>query len=279
MNKYIIIASVLFFLILLFILVMSVILKNKKYGFNQNKVIDKKKIYAFRCVPCDNDVCYALTLIKLNRFPFSKCNFWGSIIFKWLTEGKISVVDGYSDGNGNVVSCIDLNKNSFFNNQQETSLYNMLHEASIDGYLTKEKFQKWCGNNRKKFISLYDNIINSGINSLKNTNRIYKTKDKKICKVSNVMDDKIYNDSINLLGFKIILDKFVNGEINDRFESDNWNQYIVFSYLFNMSSEVINRLEKVYPFAYHRFNLDIKNVHFVDDFVKSAVRYAKKRKK
>ena len=45
-------------------------------------------------------------------------------------------------------------------------------------------------------------MVNDTINSLKSDGHIYRRVNKDECKKKNVMDDKIYEDSIQLYGLK-----------------------------------------------------------------------------
>ena len=194
------------FILIVFISIRNIILSG--YGYVGNKVIDKKNVPMFRDIPCNKDIYYANTLIKLNDFNYKQGNILGAIILKWIRNDKIGFLNEEVGEFNRNARIIDLTRNPVFDNDKETKLFKMMFEASCDGYLETKEFEKWCSNNYSKFLDLFTKIENEYINNLKDNGNIYKRVSKTECKKKNVMDDKIYNDSIELYGLKKYLLEF-----------------------------------------------------------------------
>ena len=217
------------------------------YGYSGNKVIDKKNVPMFRDIPCNKDIYYANTLIKLNNFDYKEGNILGAIILKWIRNDKIGFVNKEVGVFNKNTSVIDLTRNPIFDNENESKLFKMMFDASRDGYLETKEFEKWCSNNYSKFLNLFTRIENDCINILKNNGSIYTRVNKEECKKKNVMNDKIYNDSIELYGLKKYLLEFSRMDTKEVMEVKLWDEYLMFAYLFGIADKVCKQLKDMYP--------------------------------
>ena len=64
---------------------------------------------------------------------------------------------------------------------------------------------------------------------------------------SNVMDDMIYNDSVQLYGLKIFLQEFSDMKNKEAIEVKLWDEYLMFAYLFGMADKVAKQFKNLYP--------------------------------
>ena len=76
---------------------------------------------------------------------------------------------------------------------------------------------------------------------------IYERTYKEECKYKNVMDDIIYNDSIQLYGLKKYLEEFSNMDTKEVMEVKLWDEYLMFAYLFGIADKVAKQLKDMYP--------------------------------
>ena len=78
-----------------------------------------------------------------------------------------------------------------------------------------------------------EEIVNNQIDELYHNNYIRDRNNSKECHKKYVMEDKIYFDSIKLLGLKKFLNEFSpdDKEIKD---VHMWNNYLIYAYLFGM---------------------------------------------
>lgn len=140
------------------------------YGYKNNKTIDKKNTPLYRDIPCNKDIYYANTLVKLNNTLFNnykETNIFGAIILKWVKENKIAFQNGPSGKFNKNTSSINLTLNPTFDNVLEKELFDIMHEASADGILETKELEKWCNKNYSKFFNLFERINTVEIHKLK----------------------------------------------------------------------------------------------------------------
>lgn len=226
------------------------------YGYIGNKKIDKKNIPMFRDIPCNKDIYYANALIKLNNFNYQESNILGAIILKWVRNNKIAFKNEKTGIFNKDTSVIDLTMNPTFDNELEEKLFKMMYEASKDGMLETKEFEKWCKNHYSEFLSLFKRIENDTISSLKSNGLIYKRKNKEECKRKNIMNDKIYNDSVELYGLKKYLEEFSRMNTKEVMEVKLWDEYLMFAYLFGIADKVAKQLKDMYPEILEQPNTD-----------------------
>lgn len=220
------------------------------YGYKNNKVINKKETPLFRDIPCNKDIYYANTLTKLNNEIFTgykETNIFGAIILKWVKENKVKFINQTKGVFDKETSSIDLTLNPTFDNVLEKELFDIMHEASIDGILETKELEKWCNKNYSKFFNLFERINTVEIHKLKNDNHIYNRTDKNECKKKNVMDDTIYEDSTKLYGLKKFLEEFSRIDTREVLEVHIWDEYLMFAYIFGIADKVAKQLKNLYP--------------------------------
>lgn len=244
------------------------------YGYKNNKKINKKEVNMFREIPCNKDIYYANALIKLNEFGFKKENILGAIILKWIKEDKIKFKNETKGIFNKETSVIDLTLNPTFEKDVERKLFSMMFEASKDGYLEAKELEKWCKKHYSKFLNTFDSILDNEINTLKSNGHIYKRTDKLECKRKNVMDDKIYEDSVQLYGLKKFFKEFASMSEKQALEVNLWDEYLMFAYLFGMADKVAKQFKNLYPEIIEKMenaNFDYNTFVFIDHISTSSV--------
>ena len=212
------------------------------YGYKNNKLIDRDNVPIFRDVPCNKDIYYAYVLIKLNRFEYDNCNLLSAIILKWVKENKIII------RKENKRRIIDLTLKPKFNKDGfEDNLFKMMYEASNNGILETEEFVMWAKNYDMRFLGLFARLETEIINYLKKKFHIYHRITEDECLYDYVLDDKIYQDSVELYGFKKYLEEFSLMEDKEIHDLKLWNEYLMFAALFGISNRVFKQLKKLYP--------------------------------
>ncbi len=217
------------------------------YGYKDNKTINKKEVPMFRDIPCKKDIYYANALINLNNFGYKETNILGAILLKWLRNDKIAFKNETTGIFNKETSVIDLTRNPVFDNELEQRLFDVMYKASGDGILESKELEKWAKKNYDKFFSLFERIKNSEIDKLEKEGHIYKRKDKEECKKRNVMDDIIYNDSVELYGCKKFLQHFSDINNKEAIEVKLWDEYLMFAYLFGIADKVAKQFKNLYP--------------------------------
>lgn len=247
-NIFDIIAHIFPFLLPLSIFGASVVkIINSGYGYKDNKVIDKKNVNMYRDIPCNKNIYYANTLTMLNGFNYKETNIFGAILLKWIKENKIGFRNEVKGIFNKETSLIDLTMNSTFEDTLEKELFDIMYTASGDGLLEAKELEKWCRKNYDKFFELFKKINDREINRLKNEGHIYKRINKEDCKKKNIMDDKIYNDSVELYGLKKYLIEFSDMKNKEAFEVHLWDEYLMFAYIFGIADKVAKQFKNLYP--------------------------------
>ena len=244
------------------------------YGYKNNKKIDKNNVPMFRDIPCNKDIYYANTLIKLNNFGYKESNILGAIILKWVRNDKVVFKNEKVGIFNKETSVIDLTRDVTFDNELETKLFKMMKKASKDGILEAKELEKWCKNNYDEFLGLFNRMVNDTINSLKSDGHIYRRVNKDECKKKNVMDDKIYEDSIQLYGLKKYLEEFSRMDTKEVMEVKLWDEYLMFAYLFGIASQVAKQLKDMYPEVIEQMqnqNFDYDTLLFVNNISMRSV--------
>jgi len=236
-----------------------------QYGYKDNKKIDVKNVPMFREIPCNKDIYYANTLVKLNNFGYKESNILGAIILKWVKNKKIIFKNETTGIFNKETSVIDLTLNPTFDNYLEQELFDMMYKASKDGFLETKEFEKWAKKNYSKFLDLFKKIENVEIEKLKQNGHIYKRTNKKECKKKNVMDDMIYEDSKKLYGLKLFLQEFSRINTKEVMEVHLWDEYLMFAYLFGIADKVAKQLKNMYPEVLQQYEgIDYDTIIFVN---------------
>lgn len=246
------------------------------YGYINNKKIKEKETPAFRDIPCDKDLFYANSLMKLNGFGYNATNILGAVILKWVKEEKIKFIKTTKQGlfKEKEEYSIDLNNNPKFENNFEERIFNIMYEASADGILEPNEFKNWTRLNITRFQDLFKNIEDDEETKLKQDGHIYKRKSKEECSRINVMDDKMYEDAKRLLGLKIFLKEFSEIDKRETIEVKIWDEYLMFAYIFGIADKVFNQLKKLYPEIIEQ-NMDNYNaMYMANTFASDAIRAA-----
>ena len=126
----------------------------------------------FRDIPCNKDIYYVNTLIKLNNFGYKESNILGAIILKWVRTDKIGFKNEKTGLFNKETSVIDLTKEVTFDNDLEKELFDMMKIASKDGLLEAREFERWSSNNYSKFLDLFKKIEADCLGELKASNHI-----------------------------------------------------------------------------------------------------------
>ena len=232
---------------IIIVLIIGVRSAMPKYGYKNNKTIDKKNVPMFREIPCNKDIYYANTLIKLNSFDYKESNILGAIILKWVKQSKIRFINKKGGLFNKETSVIDLTLNPDFDNELEKELFDMMYKASKDGMLEAREFERWSSSNYSSFLNLFKKIENAEIDKLNAVGEITKRVDRSECKQPNVMSEKIFDDSVKLYGLKLFLQEFSRIDTREVMEVNLWDEYLMFAYLFGIADKVAKQLKNMYP--------------------------------
>ena len=246
------------------------------YGYKNNKEIDKKNVPNFRDIPCNKDIYYANALIFLNNFGFKETNILGAIILKWVKQEKVGFIKQDVGIFKKEQNCLDLRRNPTFEpGSLEEKLFNVMREASgDDGILEPKEFSKWAKRNYDSFFGIFKSIKNDEISKLRTEGHIYTRANKEECKKNNVMDDKIYEDSVQLYGLKKFLQEFSNINTKETLEVHIWDEYLMFAYLFGIADAVAKQIKNLYPELMEQQDIDYNTIMMINYFSTTTVQAA-----
>ena len=80
------------------------------------------------------------------------------------------------------------------------------------------------------------------------------------------MNDKLYEDSKQLLGLKIFLEEFSSIDKKETMEVHLWDEYLMFAYLFGIADKVMSQLKKLYPELLEQNDIDYNTMRMVNTF-------------
>ena len=243
------------------------------YGYKGNKTIDKRNVPNFRDIPCNKDIYYANALLFLNKFEYRETNILGAIILKWVKEEKIGFIKQDVGFFKKEQNCLDLrNRPTLIEGSREEKLYNIMYEASEDGILEPNEFKRWAKGHYREFFDIFTEIKNDEITKLRSAGHIYPRTNKEECKKKNVMDDKIYEDSIQLYGLKKFLQEFASMNTKETLEVHIWDEYLMFAYLFGIADKVAKQLKNLYPELMEQNpNMDYTTIMMINNFSATTV--------
>ena len=243
------------------------------YGYKNNRTIDKNNVPNFRDIPCEKNIYYANALMFLNNFGYNETNILGAIILKWIKQEKVTFIKQNVGIFKKEQNCLDLRKEATFTaGSEEEKLYNIMKEASGDGILEPKEFGKWAKRHYDQFFRVFKNLKNNEVTRLQNEGHIYPRKDKEECKKKNVMDDKIYEDSVQLWGLKKFLQEFASMDTKEAIEVHLWDEYLMFAYLFGIADKVAKQFKNLYPELMEQNpNMDYTTIMMINSFSATTV--------
>ena len=212
-------------------------------------------------IPCNKNIYYANTLIKLNSFGYKKFNILGAIILKWFSLGYISFKNKKKGVFNKETSFIYLVKDVSINNKFEKKLFDLIRSFCIDGILSFSEFEKLIRSNYGLILEIFDSSLENEMMRLIDKNHIYNRTSIKECKKKNVMDNKLYNDSKKLYGLKKYLDEFLIEDVKEEIDVELLNNYLMFAYLFGIGDKFSNQLKK--SLVLDKMNIDYGTIEFL----------------
>ena len=252
---------------------------NLYFGEKGKILPDDKKIYFYKDIPCDKDLCYAYWVCyqyEINLITSSlKEGFIGAILLKWIHDGYVKVINLekkafiFSDNN----YALELCDNVKLSNPVESELYEILKNASSDGKILKEnEFACWCEENYHCITNWFDNIIVHTSIELKKKalikNRIRKINSKYSLKkkvVDKVVSSKVKCEAIKLKGLRKYLLNFTAMNEKEYFDVHLWQEYLMFAQLLGIADKVSEQFNKLYPSF-----VDIDTVRVVSWFARKC---------
>lgn len=239
---------------------------NRKMNFEKDAKKLPKDIPNYRDIPFDKNIYRAYWVAVTYNLIKKQTDFLGAIILKWVKEQKIGIKKVME---GTIIkkdaTTLDLTKPFSSDNQLEIDLYNMMYEASKDGYLESKEFEKWCNKNYKKILDWFKKVLDDETDKLVAEGKVIIKAEKhpfvKIDKyyVTNEMKD----EAVKLKGFKNFLEEFSRINEKEPIEVNMWEYYLIYAQILGLADRVAKQFKKLYPELINNPNYD----YDYDDFI------------
>lgn len=266
-------------LIIMLILILFVILsytadKRMKTGLNYGKKGKRlpKNVEIFRELPCGKDIYRAYWLAVNYDLIDNKSNFLGTILLKWLKQGKIIITSEKKGIFNEENITISFSSGQKFDIELEEELYEYMHTASRDGLLKSNEFKRWLYNHYEEIFVWFNKILDYQKTRFKDEGKILLKADHSANAsfFSYDIDESLYDEAIKMKGLKKFFDEFENIQDKKIIEINLLDEYLMYAQLFGNAEEVAKQFKKTYPdveYEYYKMN-------FINSMVRSALGYA-----
>ena len=220
-----------------------------KYDFGKNGRKLPKDINKIRDIPFD-DIYKVYLYSTIYHLNYKKTDLLGAVLLKWLKEKRISIEKGTTKILKKEESKIVLSDNFIANNEYEMKLHKMLLEASKDGILESNEFEKWCKNNYAKILRWFDDILDYETEKLLSEGLLQKVeKDSKV-----QITDKFIEEACLVKGVKEFLLEFSRINEKEAIEVNLWDMYLIYAQIFGIADKVAKQFKKLYPNEIEAYN-------------------------
>lgn len=224
---------------------------NYDYGV-KGKKISKEESGFYRDIPCDKDIFKAYFITRIYGLEKKSTDFLGTVLLKWLKEKQINIISYEKDKlvGSKTEYKIDFTKDYIGSNELEKKLYEMFRSASLDNYLEKKEFEKWCSKNYNKILGWFDKIVvdeRKKFIELGLLEEVEQVKLKIFKKKVYKIDDRLRNEAVKLVGLKNFLKEFTLISEREAIEVTLYEEYLMYAQIFGIADKVAKQFKKLYP--------------------------------
>ena len=221
------------------------------YGTEGKKI--PKDVPYFRDIPCKKDIYRAYYIGYQYNIIKNKTDILGAIILKWLKDGMIRIEEKENGGifkKENTVIVLTETDTEKFSELKEKELFNMLYEASKDGYLENKEFEKWCEKSYSKILSWFDKIIQDEQAKLVQEGLIEERKTVKM-KIFHLTKytakPELKQEAFELAGLKRYLNEYTLIKQREAIEVKLFEEYLIFAQIMGIAQKVAKQFKEIYP--------------------------------
>ena len=245
----------------LFTTLFAIYEKKKSFNYGEGGKNFNNDTPYFRDIPCNGDLFRAYYIANQYGILKNKTDLLGAIILKWLKDSLIRI-DKKEAGKifkkENTV--VVLNETNFekINDEYEIKIFNMLYEASKDGILEGNEFERWCTKHYSKVLSWFDNIITKEKRKLKEQG-VISVEEKKFIFFKYKVDtattqmreeaEQIYGLKRYLLDYTLIPDR-------EPPEVHLFEEYLVYAQMLGIAKKVAKDFKDLYPDVIEQSNVN-----------------------
>ena len=226
-------------------------MKRLDYG-KEGKKIPKDVLY-FRDIPCKKDIYRAYYIGYQYNIIKNKTDILGAIILKWLKDGMIRIEEKETGGifsKENTVIVLIETDITKFSEIEEKRLFEMLYEASEDGYLENKEFKRWCKHSYSKILDWFDQIIENEKQKLVQEGLIEEKEEVKMKifkKKKYIATPELKQEAIELAGLKRYLNEYTLIKEREAIEVQLFEEYLIFAQIMGIAQKVSKQFKEIYP--------------------------------
>lgn len=230
-----------------------IIVVGSNNGFDYGKEGKKflKKAPYFRDIPCKGELKQAYYIAYQYGINKNQTDILGAFILQWIKDGIISVEKRKTEKKEETV--IHFHEKQEENRDGvEQEIFQMLKEASTDGYLKEKEFKKWCDKNHQKILKYFEgkkSILEREKQKLVKKGIVGK-QDKKIGGIKltkYTATPELRQMALEIEGLKRFLLDYTLVPEREAIEVHLLEEYLIFAQMLGIANKVAEQFKNIYP--------------------------------
>ena len=228
----------------------------KRLIFNKGYKKINKDVSYFRDIPCNKDIFKAYWIACQYGLVKKKTDFLGAILLKWIKNKNVENTKVLSPILKKEQRGIKLLTSDGLT-PYEIELFEMMRNASVDGVLESNEFERWCKKNYRKILNWFNKVIDNTTMEFVSTGLI--TEETRTFGKRYIVNNNMYNIACEMAGLKKFLNEFSNISKRESIEVTLWEEYLMYAQIFGIAKKVAKEFRELYP--------DVITEVVYDDFV------------
>ena len=240
--------------LLSFAFLFIVFFKIATMGSIQNTKLPRtSEIPYYRDIPCDGDIFKAYYIAHLYHLSANKTDLLGAIILKWLKNGWIRIEQkevGSVFKKEDTIIVLKETDTALMKNSKERELFEMLYQASKDGYLESKEFERWCSHSYERILDWFDDIISKEKQDAMDNNLLVKENIKSLgifTVPATTTTPELTEKAMELAGLKRYLNEYTLIHEREPMAVTLFEDYLIFAQIFGIAKKVAKDFKDIYP--------------------------------
>lgn len=240
--------------LLSFAFLFIVFFKIATMGSIQNTKLPRtSEIPYYRDIPCDGDIFKAYYIAHLYHLSANKTDLLGAIILKWLKNGWIRIEQkevGSVFKKEDTIIVLKETDTALMKNSKERELFEMLYQASKDGYLESKEFERWCSHSYERILDWFDEIISKEKQDAMDNNLLVKENIKSLgifTVPATTTTPELTEKAMELAGLKRYLNEYTLIQEREPMAVTLFEDYLIFAQIFGIAKKVAKDFKDIYP--------------------------------
>lgn len=254
----------LFFIIVIaiFCVVMNQRKKSSNFSFGTEGKKMPKDVPYFRDIPCKKDIFRAYYIGYQYELIKNKTDLLGALILKWEKEELIRI-----EKTDQKMFIVFIKNSESLKDYYEQRLFKILNEASADGYLENNEFEKWCAKSGTELLSYFDKILEREKFELIEEGLII-AKNKKY-----EATPELKQEAKELAGLKRYLKEYTLIKDREAIEVSIFEEYLIYAQLMGIAEKVAKDFKDLYPEIVEQSNfISYDNIVFIHTYADNIIR-------